>query len=543
MKLKVFFILIIFLFTCEIFAQPTVLWTKRFSYISGYDNKVIDMVLDSTGNIYLSGYIIYSSFRQDLLTIKFNSSGELVWATTFPGSDNIKLTPVAIKIDKLNNVIISAIREMGNANDYLTLKYNYNGDTVWVRRFNSLGDTATARYAIPRGLAIDESNNIYVTGVCDLGGPSNFAIGTIKYNYLGELQWFNYRMGFGAAIIINKYNYIFVSGGYNVWNTVYKFDSSGNQKWYSKDTIFWTVKSALDKNNNYYLGGGVLTDSTGEDVALIKYDSSGNRKWIRTEHQISTSKNDLFSDFVVDSLENVYVTSKSAHLNQIGWDFVTMKYNKNGDTNWLKIYNPYFGSDDSPNSIDIDKSLNVFVAGSSNPSNLIGHRYTTVIYNNYGQQKYVLFYDNNLQNYEHEAIKIKVAIDNNFVVTGNSMNSNGIYEIATLKYSAITGIHNYSNIIPKENILFQNYPNPFNFETKIKFNIATSILNKATLVEVSLKIYDILGREIKTLVNEQLIPGTYEIILNGNNLSSGIYFYSLVIENNKILTKKFILLN
>ncbi|MEO8211405.1 MAG: T9SS type A sorting domain-containing protein [bacterium] len=76
------------------------------------------------------------------------------------------------------------------------------------------------------------------------------------------------------------------------------------------------------------------------------------------------------------------------------------------------------------------------------------------------------------------------------------------------------------NIIPTEYHLSQNYPNPFNPTTKISFDIPSDNI-------VSLKIYDILGREVKTLVNEFRVAGTYKEIFNGASLASGIYFYRL----------------
>jgi len=77
---------------------------------------------------------------------------------------------------------------------------------------------------------------------------------------------------------------------------------------------------------------------------------------------------------------------------------------------------------------------------------------------------------------------------------------------------------------PKDFFLYQNYPNPFNPTTNIKFQISK-------IGFVRLKIYNSLGIEIKTLVNEKLGPGTYEALFNGNGLSSGIYFYKLETEN------------
>jgi hypothetical protein len=68
--------------------------------------------------------------------------------------------------------------------------------------------------------------------------------------------------------------------------------------------------------------------------------------------------------------------------------------------------------------------------------------------------------------------------------------------------------------------LYQNYPNPFNPSTKITFHISD-------LSWVSLKIYDVLGREVTTLINEEKPAGTYEVTWNAANLSSGVYFYEL----------------
>ena len=78
--------------------------------------------------------------------------------------------------------------------------------------------------------------------------------------------------------------------------------------------------------------------------------------------------------------------------------------------------------------------------------------------------------------------------------------------------------------IPKENKLFDNYPNPFNPVTQIKYSIKENGL-------VTLKIYDVLGGEVKTLVNEDQAAGTYTKNFNASNLASGIYIYKLSTRN------------
>jgi photosystem II stability/assembly factor-like uncharacterized protein len=90
------------------------------------------------------------------------------------------------------------------------------------------------------------------------------------------------------------------------------------------------------------------------------------------------------------------------------------------------------------------------------------------------------------------------------------------------------GIRKISSEVPKEFSLYQNYPNPFNPSTKIKFEIPTSPLYERGVGGfVVLKIYDFLGREIATLVNEQLNPGTYEVSWEASQFASGTYFCKL----------------
>ena len=88
----------------------------------------------------------------------------------------------------------------------------------------------------------------------------------------------------------------------------------------------------------------------------------------------------------------------------------------------------------------------------------------------------------------------------------------------------ITGIENQQKIILNDFCLSQNYPNPFNSTTKIGYSIPKTSF-------VTLKVYDILGREVAALVNGEKPAGNYEVEFNGNGLSSGIYFYKIQAGN------------
>jgi len=95
-------------------------------------------------------------------------------------------------------------------------------------------------------------------------------------------------------------------------------------------------------------------------------------------------------------------------------------------------------------------------------------------------------------------------------------------------------IENKDNSIPKQFNLFQNFPNPFNPKTIIKYQIPE-------LSFVTLKVYDVLGNEIVTLVNEEKVAGNYEVKFGTSVLTSGIYFYQLKVKEH-IETRKMLLL-
>jgi photosystem II stability/assembly factor-like uncharacterized protein len=125
----------------------------------------------------------------------------------------------------------------------------------------------------------------------------------------------------------------------------------------------------------------------------------------------------------------------------------------------------------------------------------------------------------------------ELLIANNYIFAGTDGNS-----IFRRSYSEIIGIQNISTEIPSGYSLHQNHPNPFNPTTKIKFDIA-----EHSVGQTFLSVYDITGREIQTLVNEKLNPGTYEVTFDGSNFASGVYFYQLK-TGDFIETRKLVLL-
>jgi hypothetical protein len=95
---------------------------------------------------------------------------------------------------------------------------------------------------------------------------------------------------------------------------------------------------------------------------------------------------------------------------------------------------------------------------------------------------------------------------------------------ARIQIPRTNGIAGIGSEIPHEYKMYQNYPNPFNPTTKIRFDLPKTSNTK-------LIIFDILGKEVATLVNQNLSPGKYEVEWNASSLGSGIYFYRLSTEN------------
>ena len=122
----------------------------------------------------------------------------------------------------------------------------------------------------------------------------------------------------------------------------------------------------------------------------------------------------------------------------------------------------------------------------------------------------------------------------NFTTESEKVFYNEVKRMAPL--GSMNGVENQENvIIPKEFALHQNYPNPFNPVTEIRYQIP-----EATFV--TLTVYDVLGREIKTLVNEFQRPDSYSMVFDAEGLPSGVYFYRLRAGQNSVITKKMLLM-
>jgi hypothetical protein len=117
---------------------------------------------------------------------------------------------------------------------------------------------------------------------------------------------------------------------------------------------------------------------------------------------------------------------------------------------------------------------------------------------------------------------------------GDFTNAGGVTVNNITRWGTPTSVHQISSITPGSFSISQNYPNPFNPNTKIIYDVKNTSM-------ITINVYDITGKEAATLVNNQHSPGTYETEFDAGSLSSGIYFYTLLANGERIDSKKMIL--
>jgi CubicO group peptidase (beta-lactamase class C family) len=148
-----------------------------------------------------------------------------------------------------------------------------------------------------------------------------------------------------------------------------------------------------------------------------------------------------------------------------------------------------------------------------------------------GFSSYIAFYTDTAT--DHKAGVVVLTNSGNAGSNVQSL-SNSILELLNNTFGSVN-ISPVTAEIPLSYKLYQNYPNPFNPSTKIRFDIPET-------GNVEIKVFDISGKEISELLNKNINPGTYELIFNGNDLSSGIYFYRMKVNNEAVHVRKMILL-
>lgn len=509
------------------------LWTQRYNGPGDSTDYVTSMVVDASGNVYVTGGSIGSSGAYyDCVTIKYNSDGMVQWLQRYNGPGDSTDYGSAVVVDGSGNVYVAGGSfGSGTKSDCITIKYNSSGVQQWIQRYNAADNQMDEANAI----VLDGAGNVYVTGSSVLNA-SSYDFLTIKYNSSGVQQWLQRYSGTGSSfdnpssIALDGSGNVYVAGYSTGVGTGYdcltiKYNSSGVQQWKqryngpgnSTDNI---NSMAVDASGNVYIAGFVGGSGTGNDGITIKYNTSGVQQWAQTFNGPGNG-NDNARSLAVDASGNVYIAGYSSGATS-GADFVTIKYNSSGVQQWLQTYNGPGNGDEDCNSMVLDATGNVYITGYSIGSGT-DYDYATLKYNSQGAQQWLQRY-NGPGNSMDQSETVAVDTSGNVYVTGTSRGTTTRRDYATIKYSQTIGIQSISNEIPSGFSLEQNYPNPFNPVTNIRFSIPKSGL-------VTLKVYDMSGKEVSMLVSQVLSAGVYNYDMDATGLSSGAYFYRLSTED------------
>jgi uncharacterized delta-60 repeat protein len=372
------------------------LWVSRYNGPSNSDDRAPFIVIDNSGNIYVTGHSYDSSTDWDYATIKYDTNGNQLWVSRYNSSGNNSDYPKGLALDGFGNIYVTGFIPdvLHMYYDIATIKYSPDGNQIWAARYN--GPANMEDWA--NDITTDIYDNIYVTGYSFSTTDKDFT--TIKYAPDGNQLWvarYNRVPGSPSSscvansIISDKYGNIYVTGYSQYWKseagafvsdyTTIKYDTNGTQLWLASydgpDSNYDAASDVItDKSGNIYVTGASYGLATNYDYVTVKYDPNGNQLWA-SRYNGPGNGSDKATKLTLDSLGNVYVIGNS-YGSGTGLDFATVKYDPNGNLIWVARFNGSLSLDDNPHDIITDISGNVYVTGQGR--NFPSYDYVTIKY-------------------------------------------------------------------------------------------------------------------------------------------------------------------
>jgi subtilisin len=296
----------------------------NFPQAASVQAQAVDIQVDANGNSYVTGTENITEWDpitgntsstltgNSFVTTKYNNTGSPVWISRHINSTYSKA--FAVGIDQLGNVYVSGtscntplLPQTCASPDFLTIKYDQNGNEVWERRYSASRFVAMA-------MAVAPSGNVYIAGTI-IGCTNNCILfATIKYDTNGNQLWAN-TFGSGGSVwipslTIDKIENVYVVGSERSFYSIVKYDTNGNQIWAVNDADTLETDSAaitVDDSGNVYMTGLKLGDdiSTDSDYFTAKFDVNGNKVWVQRYVNLGY---DEPTRIALDSIGNVYVT-------------------------------------------------------------------------------------------------------------------------------------------------------------------------------------------------------------------------------------------
>jgi hypothetical protein len=586
------------------FAQVKEQWVKRYNGPARGVDAATCMAVDASGNVYAVGQSIGTASSEDYVIIKYDAAGKEVWLRRYNGTGNGYDRPSFAHLDASGNLYVtggSMGKGGGGDMDYATIKYDAAGTELWVRRYSGKGsnwDEATS-------LAVDAAGNVFVTGASWDEASSDDCV-TIKYDGNGNQLWVKRYNGQGndadraICATVDAAGNVYVTGnsltGATLDYVTIKYDTNGKQVWAksfsrSQDSFDAGICVTTDSFGNEYVTGYSRNDETDYDCVTIKYDGRGNQLLTRRFNGVDNLM-DMPAGMVVDAQGNVYVTGTSRS-NASSDDYLTIKYSPNGNEDWVISYNGKGNGTDQAFALFVDASGNVYVTGTSQVGvGALEFDIATIKYDQNGNERWVMHY-NGPQKLNDEAKAVAVDAKGNVVVTGTSaVDQNGGSDLVTIQYSQgravdvscgpkgdkvlvchngktlcvtksaaaghlkhgdvlgscpnVTTRKTISAVVDGDQMVEQEVsnfrvsvtPNPFHTTATMQYALPSEGL-------VSIKIYDMAGQEVATVVKAQKKAGSYATDLRAANLRKGAYYYKALLsvgERTYTQTGKFVVM-
>jgi hypothetical protein len=519
-------------------------------------NKI---ALTSVGGCYISwfdnrsgSYVVYLQ-RLNIFGIKqFTADGLLI--SNNPQSTS--LVDYALTVDDSNNAIIvfTDTRNGSQINPFV-YKISPAGNFLWGNNGIQLSNDFSVYQPNPK-VTVTTDNSVVVTWIYS-STPNKIALQKLSPG--GVKQWgndavllsgstgenFTYpsviRSDDNSVIALwSGYTGSFINpGNYRLYTQ--KFSSAGSPVWNStQDTVynlgrvsgFFVPKLISDGNNGaLYVWQDDRDNNNLSSSFVQQYNSAGARQFplngAEGSTNPSTHKFDAWAAYMNSSGET-YLFWKEANSNQSMFGTYGQKFSSNGTRLWTDNGKEFYPLNQNSiiNTITLIKVDGIYVyfnEGLFGSTNNIIKSFKCNANGDFQWQGNIITAASSLSSKSRLGAVINSSGMSIISWSDGRMDAGGIYAQNINSDGTLgvgTGININGNEIPSEFNLYQNYPNPFNPSTKIKFAITK-------IERVNISIYDMLGRKINTLVNEELTPGVYDVVFNGSYLSSGIYFYRI----------------
>ena len=432
-------------------SAQTALWKNRLNGAGDNSDRYNGAITDAFGNFYLTGYTVSPGTGKDFLTVKLNSAGDTIWTRKYNYITNQDDEANFIVMDASGNITITGYSDGGSTstkNDILTIQYNATGTLLWSARYNY---DLTNEDEFPAAIAVDASNNIFISGRSDHSAANIDDIITIKYNAAGVQQWAErYDAGLtdrAAGVVADNSGGCVITGrtdnGLNEDIITLSYSSTGTVNW---SAIFNGPGGddrgqaiARDASGNIYVGG-IRFNASDDDYVTLKYNSSGLQQWVKV---FDGGDNDRITTIKIDASANIYVTGQSDIIGggSTDYNFRTIKYNSAGVQQWNTATGNPVLQEDVPSDLFIDATGNVYVAGKSDAAGglTFNYEFMTVKYNSSGVQQWIKYYDGTIASAEDIPSAILTDASGNVWIAGGVNYTTTQKDATLIKYNS-TGV-------------------------------------------------------------------------------------------------------